>query len=289
MIANFIHYKMNSSLDIFKKRFSVFKAFKSEGILKSESSEQIKKKDLKRNNSDLNEKKNVKEIDILKDKYHYIRGSVQKDEDGQVKLVSPYGNYCGFEGGKGSGGCVFTGPYKSLLLPKEFFSEDSFETTSFTETERNDLKEEKEKVMEFKNLELVWAKQIYMPWFPGIIIDPREPRKCLKTILKEIDAPLFSMEELDSKEETYELTVVDSKVYFVHLFNKKKDWTWIPVSKLRPFDDHNNSLYSECREALESKYGKELDKGFAKACKLNEYFAKKKEEKNGGDVNLKKK
>jgi hypothetical protein len=42
--------------------------------------------------------------------------------------------------------------------------------------------------------------------------------------LKEIDAPLFSMEELDSKEETYELTVVDSKVYFVHLFNKKKDW-----------------------------------------------------------------
>jgi len=95
MIANFIHYKMNSSLDIFKKRFSVFKAFKSEGILKSESSEQIKKKDLKRNNSDLNEKKNVKEIDIFKDRYHYIRGSVQKDEDGQVKLVSPYGNYCG--------------------------------------------------------------------------------------------------------------------------------------------------------------------------------------------------
>ncbi len=65
--------------------------------------------------------------------------------------------------------------------------------------------------------------------------------------------------------------------------------TWIPVSKLRPFDDHNNFLYSECREALESKYGKELDKGFAKACKLNEYFAKKKGEKNGGDVNLKKK
>ncbi len=54
-----------------------------------------------------------------------------------------------------------------MLLPKEFFSEDSFETTSFTETERKDLKEEKEKVMEFKNLELVWAKQIYMPWFPG--------------------------------------------------------------------------------------------------------------------------
>ena len=66
MIVNFIHYKMNSSLDIFKKRFSVFKAFKSEGILKSESSEQIKKKDLKRNNSDLNEKKKCKRNRYIK-------------------------------------------------------------------------------------------------------------------------------------------------------------------------------------------------------------------------------
>ena len=87
---------MSSSLDILKRRFSLFKKFKPEGILKSGSSDPIQTKDLKRNKSDLNQMKSLKEIDILKDKTHYIRGSVQKDEKGQVKLVSPLGNYCGY-------------------------------------------------------------------------------------------------------------------------------------------------------------------------------------------------
>jgi len=96
MIFLNLENKMNSSLDIIKRRFSLFKSFKSEGILsESEISETNKNKDLKRNKSDLDEIKSLKEKDILKDKQHYKRGSVQKDENGQVKLMSPLGNYCG--------------------------------------------------------------------------------------------------------------------------------------------------------------------------------------------------
>jgi len=91
----------SSSLDMLKRRFSVFK---SRCVSKSESSqqietrktEQIRNQDLKRvKKNKLNGLKSLKEIDILKDKPHYIRGSLQKDENGQVKLVSPLGNYCG--------------------------------------------------------------------------------------------------------------------------------------------------------------------------------------------------
>ena len=32
-------------------------------------------------------------------------------KNGEVKLVSPYGDYCAFSGGGGSGGCIITGPY----------------------------------------------------------------------------------------------------------------------------------------------------------------------------------
>jgi hypothetical protein len=32
------------------------------------------------------------------------------------------------------------------------------------------------------------------------------------------------MKELDLKDEIYELTHADVKIYFVHLFNKQKDW-----------------------------------------------------------------
>ena len=87
--------KMNSSLDILKRRFNIFKAFKLEGILKSESSDHIKTKNLKRNKSDPTEMKKLKEIDYLKGNPDYKRGSIEKDENGQVKLVSPFGNYCG--------------------------------------------------------------------------------------------------------------------------------------------------------------------------------------------------
>jgi hypothetical protein len=31
--------------------------------------------------------------------------------NGEVKLISPYGDFCAFSGGGGSGGCVITGPY----------------------------------------------------------------------------------------------------------------------------------------------------------------------------------
>ena len=31
--------------------------------------------------------------------------------NGEVRLVSPYGDACGYIGGGGSGGCVITGPY----------------------------------------------------------------------------------------------------------------------------------------------------------------------------------
>lgn len=37
-------------------------------------------------------------------------------KNGEVKLVSPYGDYCAFSGGGGSGGCVITGPYGKLTL-----------------------------------------------------------------------------------------------------------------------------------------------------------------------------
>ena len=32
-------------------------------------------------------------------------------QNGEVKLISPYGDYCAFSGGGGSGGCVITGPF----------------------------------------------------------------------------------------------------------------------------------------------------------------------------------
>jgi hypothetical protein len=37
---------------------------------------------------------------------------------------------------------------------------------------------------------------------------------------------------------------------------------------------------------LNSKYGRELEKAFTKACKLNENFTEKKEEKNSASKNL---
>jgi len=56
---------------------------------------------------------------------------------------------------------------------------------------------------------------------------------------------------------------------------------------LRPFNSESNSFYSECRLALESKYGRELEKAFAKACKLNEYLTQKKLGKNPPALNFK--
>ncbi len=56
---------------------------------------------------------------------------------------------------------------EAFQLPIEFCTENSFESTSFTQIDNKDSKEKEEKVREFKNLELVWVKQISMPWFPG--------------------------------------------------------------------------------------------------------------------------
>ena len=56
---------------------------------------------------------------------------------------------------------------EAFSLPKEFSPESSFESTSYTQTETNDPKEKVETVRQYKHLELVWTKQIYMPWFPG--------------------------------------------------------------------------------------------------------------------------
>jgi hypothetical protein len=56
---------------------------------------------------------------------------------------------------------------EAFQLPKEFCTEISFESTSFTQIDNNEPKEKVGIVSEFKHLELVWVKQIYMPWFPG--------------------------------------------------------------------------------------------------------------------------
>ena len=74
-----------------------------------------------------------------------------------------------FSGGGGSGGCVITGPYEAMILPRDDFSDESFEST-----EESDAAIDFTGVLgvthnNFHNTEVVWAKRPALPWFPGIV------------------------------------------------------------------------------------------------------------------------
>jgi hypothetical protein len=81
-----------------KRLFSLFQSFKLEN--KSNKNE---------NANQLSIVKRTKSASIQIE-IPYVRGSFSKDANGQLKLVSPLGNHCAFQGGGGSGGCVVTGP-----------------------------------------------------------------------------------------------------------------------------------------------------------------------------------
>jgi hypothetical protein len=93
-----------------------------------------------------------------------------EDDSKQFKLHSPYGDWCAFPGGGGSGGCVVTGPYEPIIVAKDDWSDESFESTE--ESDANiDLNGPVGIVKDahFINMEVVWAKRPALPWFPGIV------------------------------------------------------------------------------------------------------------------------
>jgi hypothetical protein len=121
-------------------------------------------------------------------------------------------------------------------------------------------------------------RQILFPWFPGIIIDPNKVTKEVKYLLKNIGAPYPTIEELESKDSAYDISKRSDKIYFIYLFNKKKNWLWLPQSKIKKFNTANNRLLLQNDSILSSKYMKELDKGYKKAFKILEASLKEKKE-----------
>ncbi len=79
------------------------------------------------------------------------------------------GNHCGYAGGGGSGGCVITGPYETIIVAKDDYSDESFESTE--ESDANIDYDELPGVTKanFHNLEPVWVKRPCLPWFPGVV------------------------------------------------------------------------------------------------------------------------
>lgn len=73
-------------------------------------------------------------------------------------------------GGGGSGGCVFTGPYEPMIIPKEDFSDESFESTEESDANIDFIGPIGITHNNFQNTEIVWAKRPTLPWFPGIVI-----------------------------------------------------------------------------------------------------------------------
>lgn len=72
-------------------------------------------------------------------------------------------------GGAGSGGCIFTGPYEPMIIPKDEFSDESFESTEESDA-YNDFNEPQGIMHDnLKNTDIVWAKRPGLPWFPGIV------------------------------------------------------------------------------------------------------------------------
>lgn len=61
---------------------------------------------------------------------------------------------------------------ETRILPKDEVSSISYETTCITQMDALSLYNEdltRSVIHEFKNTEIVWAKQILFTWFPGIV------------------------------------------------------------------------------------------------------------------------
>lgn len=72
-------------------------------------------------------------------------------------------------GGGGTGGCILTGPYEPMIMPKDDFSDESFESTEESDAALDITGPVGLTHNNFSNTEVVWAKRPALPWFPGIV------------------------------------------------------------------------------------------------------------------------
>ena len=173
-----------------------------------------------------------------------------------------------------------------MIIPKDDFSDESFESTEESDTCIDFNEPIGITHNNFQNTEVVWAKRPSLPWFPGIviffhikiptvhrllikyirilkIIDPHAITKEIKDLMKNIGIPSPHKDQLsDYSVRTFHQ---NDELFFVCLFNRKKTWLWLTESKMRPFCKENDRMFLETTPLLSSKYRKELEKAYKKA------------------------
>lgn len=63
-----------------------------------------------------------------------------------------------------------SGPYEPMIIPKDDFSDESFESTEESDANIDFIGPVGITHNNFQNTEVVWAKRPALPWFPGIVI-----------------------------------------------------------------------------------------------------------------------
>uniref|UniRef100_A0A096MCP2 Bromodomain containing 1b n=1 Tax=Poecilia formosa TaxID=48698 RepID=A0A096MCP2_POEFO len=112
-------------------------------------------------------------------------------------------------------------------------------------------------------LKLVWAKCSGYPWFPALIVNPRVRRTSCQH--SRVELPIPPLDVLRAGEQMQFRSA--EKLFLVRFFDSKRNWQWLPRSKMAPFGISQSLDRVKLMEARASSIRRTVRLAFDRAMK----------------------